>query len=61
MDIVPETVNRIRLSNDDLFLLRQLLEKVDKSKLTYNENQFLEILYKRVNGRIKLNTELRHE
>ena len=54
MDIVPETVNRIRLSDDDLIFLHRIIKKVDIKKLTPEEKKFYEILVGRVEGRLKL-------
>lgn len=57
MDIVPETINRIRLNNTDLILLNRILRKIDIDRLNKNEKKFHRILLKRVEGRIKLNKE----
>ena len=54
MDIVPETINRIRLSDDDLILLDRILKKINKEELTINEKEFYRILVGRVEGRLKL-------
>ncbi|MGM5481559.1 MAG: hypothetical protein ACQESE_04065 [Nanobdellota archaeon] len=54
VDIVPETINRIRLSDDDLKLLYRVLQKVDVSVLDAEEKTFHEILVGRVEGRMKL-------
>jgi len=54
MDIVPETINRIRLSDSDLLLLHRVLKKMDADKLSPNEKEFYEILVGRVEGRLKL-------
>ena len=54
VDIVPETINRIRLSDDDLILLHRVLKKVNLENLTPSEKEFLEILLGRVEGRLKL-------
>jgi len=54
VDIVPETINRIRLSNNDLILLHRVLQKMDSDKLTAEEKEFYEILLGRVEGRLKL-------
>jgi len=57
MDIVPETINRIRLSDDELILLENLVKKMDVEKLDENEKEFYNILLGRVQGRIKLKEE----
>ncbi len=54
VDIVPETINRIRLSDNDLILLHRVLSKIDKEKLSSKEREFYEILLSRVEGRLKL-------
>lgn len=54
VDIVPETINRIRLSDNDLELLHSMLKKVDVEKLTSGEKEFYKILAARVEGRINL-------
>ena len=54
VDIVPETINRIRLSDNDLILLHRVLQKIDSKKLTAKEKEFYEILVGRVEGRLKL-------
>ncbi|MBU1103134.1 MAG: hypothetical protein KJ600_01075 [Nanoarchaeota archaeon] len=54
MRIVPETINRIRLSDKELVLLGKILGKVDKDKLDANEKKFWEIILGRVGGRLKL-------
>ena len=54
VDIIPETINRIRLSDDDLILLHRVLQKMDKEKLNPEEKEFHEILLGRVEGRLKL-------
>ncbi len=54
VDIVPETINRIRLSDNDLILLHRVLSKIDKEKLNSEEREFYEILLSRVEGRLKL-------
>jgi len=54
VDIVPETINRIRLSDTDLILLHRALQKMDADKLTAEEKEFYEILLGRVEGRLKL-------
>ena len=54
VDIVPETINRIRLSDNDLILLHRVLQKMDKEKLNTEEKEFYEILLGRVEGRLKL-------
>ena len=54
MDIIPETINRIRLSDNDLILLHKVLEKMDKDKLNLGEKEFYEILLGKVEGRLKL-------
>jgi len=52
--IVPETINRIRLSDKELVLLGRVLGKVDGGKLSVNEKKFWEIIFGRVGGRLKL-------
>ncbi|MBU0461679.1 MAG: hypothetical protein KJ574_03775 [Nanoarchaeota archaeon] len=54
MDIVPETINRIRLSDDDLILLHRVIKKIDIDKLNPEERKFHTILLGRVEGRLKL-------
>ncbi|MBU1988951.1 MAG: hypothetical protein KKD94_05740 [Nanoarchaeota archaeon] len=54
MNIIPETINRIRLSDKELILLKKVLEKVNKDKLITNERMFYDILFGRVEGRLKL-------
>jgi hypothetical protein len=54
VDIVPETINRIRLSDNDLILLHRVLKKIDNEKLSPEEKDFCEILLGRVEGRLKL-------
>ena len=54
VDIIPETINRIRLSDDDLVLLGQVLKKTDINKLDKEELEFYKILSERVQGRLKL-------
>ncbi len=54
VDIVPETINRIRLSDNDLILLHRVLQKIDIEKLTIEEKKFYEVLLGRVEGRLKL-------
>ncbi len=53
-DIVQETINRIRLSDSDLVLLNQILDKLDKEKLSQEKKKFHEILVGRAEGRLKL-------
>ena len=57
IDIVPETINRIRLSDNDLILLQSVLCKIDKSSLNKEEKDFHCILLARTNGRLKLRKE----
>ena len=57
VDIVPETINRIRLSNNDLILLYEVLKKINIETLDNNEKQFYNILVGRVEGRLKLKSE----
>ena len=57
MDIIPETINRIRLSDEEIVLLKRLLKKVDSEKLDENEKEFYNILVGRVEGRLKLKKE----
>jgi len=54
VDIIPETINRIRLSDDELKLLSKVLNKIDLSKLNPEERKFCEILTGRVEGRLNL-------
>ncbi|MFH1637954.1 MAG: hypothetical protein ABIB71_06015 [Candidatus Woesearchaeota archaeon] len=54
MDIVPETINRIRLSDSDLKLLYNMLQKIDSKRLSPEEEKFYKILVARVEGRLKL-------
>ena len=54
MDIVPETINRIRVTDNDLVLLHRVLQKVDQEKLSSGEKGFIKILLKRVEGRLEL-------
>lgn len=54
VDIVPETINRIRLSDNDLILLHRVLQKMNKDKLSAEEREFYEILLSRVEGRLRL-------
>ena len=54
VDIIPETINRIRLSDNDLILLQRILQKMNKEKLNPEEKEFYEILLGRVEGRLKL-------
>jgi len=54
VDIIPETINRIRLSDGELVLLNRVLSKVDVDKLKGAEKKFFEILCGRVEGRLKL-------
>lgn len=54
VDIIPETINRIRLSDSDLILLHRVLQKMNLEKLTAKEKEFYEILLGRVEGRLKL-------
>lgn len=54
VDIVPEMINRIRLSDDDLILLYRVLQKMNIEKLAIEEKDFYEILLGRVEGRLKL-------
>ncbi len=59
MDIIPETINRIRLSDDELFLLFRVLEKIDCNKLNDNEKEFHRILLGKIKGRLKLKEEIK--
>jgi len=54
MEITPETVNRIRLSDNDLKLFGNVLKKINLKELTNEEKDFYEILMARVNGRLNL-------
>ena len=57
VDIVPETINRIRLSDNDLILLYEVLKKMNTEVLDDNEKKFYEILISRVGSRLKLKKE----
>ncbi len=54
VDIVPETINRIRLSYNELILLHRVLQKINKKNLNSEEKEFYEILLGRVEGILKL-------
>jgi len=54
MDIIPETINRIRLSDNELILLSNVLSKIDLSKLNADEDRLIRILKQRVEGRLNL-------
>jgi len=57
VDIIEETVSRIRLSNEELILFKNILDKINLvfiSELNKKESDFLLILNKRVNGRIEM-------
>ncbi len=54
VDIVPETINRIRLSDNELILLHRIFQKMDKEKLNPKEKELYEILMGRIDGRLKL-------
>lgn len=54
VDIVPETINRIRLSDNELILLQRILKEINRNELSKEEKQFYEILLGRVEGRLKL-------
>ncbi len=58
MDIVPETINRIRLSDNELVLLSRVLEKINCNNLSDNEKEFYRILSGRIKGRLKLKEEI---
>ena len=57
VDIVPETINRIRLSDNDLILLYRVLKKTDEERLDLGEKEFYQTLLKRVEGRLQLKGE----
>ena len=57
MDIIPETINRLRLSDDELVLLHRMLKKVDVSSLDESEAKLHRILLGRLEGRMKLKQE----
>jgi len=57
VDIVPETINRIRLSDNELILLYRVLKKADEERLDLGEKEFYQILLKRVEGRLQLKGE----
>lgn len=54
MDIITETINRIRLSDGDLILLYRILKKINKSSLNLEEKKFYKIILARVEGRLKI-------
>ena len=54
MDIIPETINRIRLSDNELELLYSVVKKIDKKLLNDNEVKFYKILLGRLEGRLNL-------
>lgn len=54
VDIIPETVNRIRLSDGELELFDRILKAVNEFVLKPNELEFYRILRERVNTRLKL-------
>jgi hypothetical protein len=54
LDIVAETVNRIRVSDAELMLLWRVLQKVNVEELSIEEKKFYNILTQRVNGRLKI-------
>jgi hypothetical protein len=54
VDIVQESVNRIRLNNDELRYLKEILNKVDTTNLSTKGRDFLFVLKKRVNGRLNI-------
>jgi len=54
MDIVPETINRLRLSDEEIVLLHRILKKLDSSLLDVDEEKLHRILIGRLEGRIKL-------
>lgn len=59
VDIVPETINRIRLSDKELILLDSLLSKIDENKLSEEERIFYKILTGRIKGRLTLKKDPR--
>ena len=58
MDIIPETINRIRLSDDELLLLNIILEKMNTDMLNINEKKFHKILLGRTEGRLKIRGQI---
>lgn len=54
VNIIPETINRIRLSDNELILLYMVLQKTEQKKLSPGEKKFYQILLKRTEGRLKL-------
>ena len=54
VDIIPETVNRIRLSDDELVLLDRVLKAVNLLVLKSNELEFYHILVARVHTRLHI-------
>ena len=57
MDIIPETINRLRLSNQEILLLHRMLKKLDSSLLNDDEEKLYRILIGRLEGRLKLKKE----
>lgn len=54
VDIITETINRIRLSDGDLILLYRILKKINKTCLDLEEKKFHKILLARTEGRLKI-------
>ena len=54
MDIIPETINRLRLSDEEIVLLHRILKKLDSSLLDADEEKLHRILIGRLEGRLKL-------
>ena len=57
VDILPETSNRIRLSDNELILLHRILKKINEHNLSPEEKKFLKLLMGKVEGRLKLKKE----
>ena len=54
LDIITETINRIRLSDMDLMILFNVFKKINIKDLTKEELKFYKIFIGRLEGRIKL-------
>ncbi len=54
MDIITETVNRIRVTDGEIILLYNILSKIDTSLLEKEELRLHKILLGRLEGRMKL-------
>jgi len=57
MDIVTETVNRLRLTDGEIVILLGILTKTDVQLLDNEEKRLHKILVGRLEGRIKLKTK----